>query len=150
MPSQECRAKFARHWKMANGKVHVVHRGVAGNDGGDKDDEAVARFGLALGYVLSVANALPDKNTIGLLEAHGEWAAFRAGREPQLVLVGIPEVGVVIPGEATYGTYVIGAGLIGAIALIWLQSRLFRVARSRTRTSGTRYLKAKRLELRAA
>ena len=97
-PWQGFGAKFTRHWKIANGKVHVVHHGVGTNDGGGKDGETVARFGLAVGSALGVTNAISYKSTIRLLEAYGEWAVSRAGRVRQFMLAGIPEVGVVIAG----------------------------------------------------
>lgn len=60
---------------------------------------------------------------------------------------GIPEIGVVVAGEPTYGNYLIASGLIGVAALLWLQTRLVRVSLSRIRASATGYQKAIRLGL---
>lgn len=89
VPSHDFGASFGARWNVPRPKLHVVHHGVTAGD--DRNDEAqvLARFGIgAPGFLLSVTNALPHKNTIRLLEAYAQWAAMRNGSTPQLVLAG--------------------------------------------------------------
>lgn len=60
---------------------------------------------------------------------------------------GNPQIGIILAGEPTYSTYLIASGLIGVLALLWLQLRLVQVSRLRMRASGTLYRKSIRLGL---
>lgn len=81
VPSHDFGVTFARHWKIAAQKIFVVHHGVAaGSEAGGRSP--------GTGYILSVTNALPHKNTGALIEAYGRLAATRGLNVPRLVLAG--------------------------------------------------------------
>jgi glycosyltransferase involved in cell wall biosynthesis len=81
VPSHDFSVTFARHWKIAARKIFVVYHGVA--DGGRAGGHSPGS-----GYILSVTNALPHKNTGALIEAYGRLAATRGRNVPRLVLAG--------------------------------------------------------------
>jgi hypothetical protein len=60
---------------------------------------------------------------------------------------GVPQIGIIIAGEPTYGNYLIASGLIGVAALFLLQLRLVLVSRQRMRASTNPYMRAMRLGL---